>query len=254
MGILANIIAFHTVKKWYDYCPTDKKYPPYEELDIVWLLYSILLCLPSALFAQDVKGDQEFSASYGITSGTDIINRFSTPYSRPNLDRGSFNVASSKTGNIFVTYRYFFNPKLDLGITLGTESLTFSHYQNTPPPAPTPMTGTYNVNITTLAIELKPIYYNGRIIQLYGLVGLGARYYTQKEVGQGSAPLQNPTTPTGIFVNSQMTPIGVRAGKRLSGFVELGIGYKGLVNAGVSYKVNGKRAATTEIKKVPLLD
>ena len=201
---------------------------------------TMLLLLPFALFAQDIPGDQELSVSYGLTSGTDVINGFLLHRGSPSFDRGNYNSATSKTGDIFLTYRYFINRRLDIGITAGFEAVSFDNYDNARPPI---YTSSYKATVTTIAAELKPVYYNGRIVQLYGLMGVGVRYYAQKEVAFYTTPENKVGNTPGFFFNSQWTPIGIRAGKGLSGFLELGFGYKGLINVGASYKLSRKRAS-----------
>ncbi len=204
---------------------------------------AVLTALPFTLCAQDKTGTQEFSLSYGTTSGTDMIQGFYRNNSRPNFDHPGYFDATSKTGNIFATYRYFINRRLDVGITLGMEALTFDHYTNPDMGSPV-LLGKYKASIATLAVELKPVYYNGRFVQLYGLIGIGARYFQESltEAGPGVAP-QNNLQVTPFFLNTQWTPIGLRAGKRLCGFAEIGVGYKGLLNVGVCYKMDKKKAA-----------
>ena len=203
----------------------------------------ILLSSPLISIAQDLKGDQELSASYGRESGTDMIRGFSANRSRPSSDHGSFNSSTFNSGTMFLTYRYAICKRLILGATVGTEFVSFDHFSNNSPrDVPPVLLGQYKANVTTLAFEMKPIYYNGPLVQLYGLAGLGCRYYSEHQVSG-----QSTTGTMGIFpnwfVNSQWTPIGIRAGKTLSGFAELGLGYKGLVNAGVCYRFSRKTAA-----------
>ena len=201
-----------------------------------------ILFMPLFSVAQDLNGDQELSASYGRESGTDLIQGFSGSRSRPSLDHSAYNSGTFNSGNMFLTYRYSICKRLSLGATLGTEFVSFDHYSNrglrTDPPV---LLGQYKANITTLAVELKPVYYNGSLIQLYGLIGLGGRYYSEHQVSGQSAGT-NDGFPN-LFFNSQWTPLGVRVGKQLSGFVDLGLGYKGLVNAGVCYRFSRKTVA-----------
>jgi len=203
----------------------------------------LLLAMPFISSAQYAKGDQEFSLSYGRESGTDIIRGFQFN-TTPRLDHSSYNSAISKTGNIFASYSYFLTSRLAVGLTLGTEFVSFNHYTNQDQPLVGPVSypaGTYRANVTTLAFELKPIYYNGRLVQLYGLFGVGGRHYSEKMVSSDNlliSPSDNYTAPW--FLNTQWTPIGVHVGKTLSGFLEFGIGYKGLINGGISYKLARK--------------
>jgi hypothetical protein len=202
-----------------------------------------ILLMPFISSAQELRGDQDLSASYGRESGTDMIRGFSGSRSRPNSDYGSYNSSTFNSGNIFLTYRYLLCNRLALSATMGAEFVSFDHFSNNVPRnEPAPLLGQYKASITTFAIEVKPIYYSGRMVQLYGLVGLGGRYYHEQQVsGQSTGEILNAFP--NLFFNSQWTPIGVQVGKKLSGFAELGLGYKGLVNAGVCYRFNRKTAA-----------
>ena len=203
---------------------------------IVALIVTVIL--PYRLDAQDSKGSQEFSLSYGITSGTDMLQGFYRRSSRPNYDHPTYNQATAMTGNMFATYRYFINRRLDVGVTLGTEVVTYYHYTN-PTSGDVGLIGKYKASVTTLAAELKPVYYNGRFVQLYGLIGIGARYFQTTQTEFGPALIARDVSHVTPFsVNSQWTPIGVRAGEKLCGFAEFGLGYKGLINVGISYKTD----------------
>lgn len=198
----------------------------------------ITLFLPHLLLAQDITGNHELSASYGVFSGTDMIRGFITSNHRPNPDFSSYNRATSASGNMFLTYRYIVSNKMELGAAFGSEFVSFDHYSN-PLGRPPVLMGKYKASVTTLAFEVKPVYSNWNLVQLYGFLGLGARYYTEKQVwGQQIAHIGiNINDFPTFFINSQWTPIGIRVGKTLSGFAEFGLGYKGLINGGIAYRL-----------------
>ena len=205
------------------------------------IVCGLLLALPRISSAQYVKGDQELYISYGRESGSDIISGFEFNRTPPNFDHPTYNSATAKTGNFFAGYSYFLTGRLAIGLTAGTEFVSFDHYANNDiPPAPglsrASLLGSFKANITTAAFEIKPIYFNGRLIQLYGFLGVGGRYTSDKLVsGENNTPGKE-VDPAPFFINTQWTPIGVHIGKTLSGFLELGVGYKGLINGGISYK------------------
>ena len=213
------------------------------------LVICAVLCLPQLSLAQNQSGDQELSVSYGRKSGTEILKWFVT--SPPaNRDRVSYNEKVSTTGNMFATYRYSFGSIFSLGVTVGTESFSYNSYHNdgypyqgpNPYPLVNPFIANYKVNVTTVALEPKIYYYNHKRLKLYGLAGMGVRFYTQKPNGQAFDGIGAP-----VFVNTQMTPIGVSYGNKLSGFAEVGLGYKGLINGGLSYRI-GRKAAKKEMQ------
>jgi len=200
----------------------------------------LLLSLPLLSTAQYAAGDQEASFSYGRQSGTDIIRGFEFNRTPPSLDHATYNSATAKSGDFFLSYSYCLSRRLAIGLTAGTEFVSFGHYANYDPPGAGELMGSFKASVTTAAFELKPIYYNGRLMQLYGFFGLGARYYAEKLVsGENNTPGKTDDFPS-LFINTQWTPIGFHIGKTLSGFLEFGIGYKGLINAGISYKLARK--------------
>ncbi len=199
----------------------NRKYPLF--------VFALITFLPLTLFAQSLQGDQELSLSYGRKSGTEILKNFHD--NPPTRDRGQFNSKVSTTGNYFITYRKAFTDKFLLGLTAGSESFAYDKYYNENPYKT--FIAHYNVNITTVAVESKVIYYNGKKLRLYGFAGLGARLYSEK-----STPAQSFDGIGGkVFFNTQATPLGISFGKKLSGFLEVGLGYKGLINAGVTYRI-----------------
>ena len=205
----------------------------------------ILITLPVTSFAQDKSGSQEFSLSYGTTSGTDLIQGFYENSRRPNYDHPGYFQATAKTGNIFATYRYCINKRLDLGLTLGMEALSLSHYTHPDLGAPQ-LLGKYKASITTIAAEIKLVYCEGKVVQFYGFIGMGARYFQEKQTEYAAAgiyPQNSDLQVTPFFVNTQWTPLGLRVGKRFYGFAELGVGYKGLLNVGVCYRMDKKKTA-----------
>jgi hypothetical protein len=107
---------------------------------------------------------------------------------------------------------------------------------------------TFNGNVTTVAAELKGIYpgLDNPYFQMYGLIGLGASFYHERT---NPTMAIDGTTLHPVFFNSQWTPFGFRFGADLGGFVELGIGYKGLASAGLSYRIGTKPRHPVEYSK-----
>ena len=100
--------------------------------------------------------------------------------------------------------------------------------------------------MNTVALELKGIYINNKYFQLYGLLGLGARWLTL-----------TTETPSGLGYHSvvgniQITPVGLRVGNALGAFAEFGFGYKGLMNTGVTYRFQKHSAKHSETTAPPL--
>ncbi len=192
------LLAFAGINVGYAQCPSDKR-----QLDI--------------------------SVSYGVIS-TDQV------FGVPN-DNGA-SVSGQKTltnspGSPSVTVRYFFFNRLAFGLTCGflSESGKYTDPYN---PLYTP--GTYTKHTTVAAFEVYYIYMFRKYMELYTLAGMGPSFSNMNiDVNQPGGS-SSTTIQTQNVVKVQYTPIGIRFGGRLGGFAELGIGYKGMINGGISYR------------------
>ena len=130
----------------------------------------------------------------------------------------------------FVGYRHWFTNRFGLGGTFAFDVNSVKlyngdseHYQM------------QKVNRYYLTFAVEPIfnYVYKPAWQLYGSLGLGTTIVTF-----ANATFNDGTNAklSLAYVNAHFTPIGVRFGKEFGGFVELGYGYKGILNAGVNYR------------------
>jgi len=88
----------------------------------------------------------------------------------------------------------------------------------------------------TFAVEPKFNYIAKPSFQLYGYFGLGmtvVKFGKVNKFANGEQPEVDNRLP---HINAHFTPIGMRFGKDFGGFVEFGYGYKGIINAGFSYR------------------
>ncbi|MCF2495408.1 hypothetical protein [Dyadobacter chenhuakuii] len=76
--------------------------------------------------------------------------------------------------------------------------------------------------------EAKYIYLDHPFVQLYGVTGFGILLVKTKD-----QRFPHDTKMYG-WPTTQLTPIAIRIGKKFGGFAEMGYGYKGIVNFGVS--------------------
>lgn len=73
-------------------------------------------------------------------------------------------------------------------------------------------------------------YKSNRIMKMYGSASLGVVYsYTEK------TKFDMLRTEHDLGLAFQAYPFGIRVGKALGGFCEVGIGYKGFLNIGFDY-------------------
>ena len=124
------------------------------------------------------------------------------------------------------TYRRMVLPWLTIGITAGYEQeitdlvsgyATIGHYKR---------------SAFALAPECQVIYKQKGIITYYGFIGVGNAFIKGKYTSKTSNAME---TYTANYANPQITPFGIKAGKKLCGFGEVGFGYKGIVHLGVGY-------------------
>jgi hypothetical protein len=73
------------------------------------------------------------------------------------------------------------------------------------------------------------------ILDLYSGLGLGWHFLKQEDERDDFSADPDPGGVRSGFAY-QFTPFGIRLGKRLAGYVELGYGYKGLVACGITYR------------------
>jgi len=168
------------------------------------------------------KHQFELAGSYGFKSSTELFS--SDPY----------RAQTASSGNMFVTARYFLFNRLALGLSGGMLTAKGSFSGKYDPVA----RGTYEEQINTVAMEFYYIYFFRRYMEVYTIVGFGPGFYTTttNTFASASQPASS-ATETHNAVRLQYTPIGVRVGGRVGAFAELGVGYKGLVNAGISFKL-----------------
>jgi hypothetical protein len=197
--------------------------------------YTIALLLfiaayPCAGQCPSNKAQLEIAASYGPVTSDQFTDQFSTSTTTGPSRNKSRTYAS---GTSFITVRYFMFNRLAIGFTGGIQSER-GEYTNVF--TPTIVSGTYETTTTTFALEFYYVYYFRKFIEVYTLFGFGPGLINTETtlIPAATTPV---TTESANKLKVQYAPVGVRFGGRLGGFLELGIGYKGLVNAGLSYRL-----------------
>ncbi len=181
------------------------------------------------LFAQYKAPEHEIIVSYGIVSGTELVGM---KFFASGIAEDCDYTKTGGTGNIFFTYRQHGQRNFTLGFAAGIQNPTY-YYSNTGNRS-NQSSHKINSNITTMALELKweskKVKSDNLII--YSFIGIGYSIYSETQ-----NPTQEMKTLSSSFFNSQWSPLCFRFGNKLGGFVEMGIGYKGLINVGLSYKI-----------------
>lgn len=173
------------------------------------------------------KAQLEVAVSYGIITGSQVADRFN------NTDNSDGKTRTYNSGNSFITVRYFLFNRLALGLSGG---ITNEKGQYTDRTNPSLISSTYKASYTTIAVELYYIYSFRKRLEIYTLAGAGPSFTTIQTTTYLGVTTGVTTTNKEDKIKVQYTPIGVRYGGRLGGFLEIGIGYKGLINGGISYK------------------
>lgn len=171
------------------------------------------------------KYQWDFSLSYGLMT--------SSIYNDNNAPDGNKTI-TQVPHTTFFTVRYFLYNRLALGGAAGvaSEKGTISATAS-----PSSISGTYSVSNTTVALELYYIYFFRKYLEVYTFAGLGPAFSAIETTASTPSSGYTSTTSSLEAVKAQYTPIAVRVGGRLAGYAELGYGYKGVFNFGLSYKL-----------------
>ena len=184
-------------------------------------------------FSQTQKGNQILSAGIGIFSPTRlggvpdqmfdyiIVKDPIVQYRVSVVDRTNF-------PTLHISYAYALNKKFTFGVTGAYDNSTGSFKQDNE------IVGNFRHQYLTVAAEGKYLYLNRPDFCIYGSLGLGGLVYFQNDKFPQASTFINSKS---YNFNAFISPIGIRYGKQLGGFLEAGFGYKGILNAGVSYRL-----------------
>jgi len=185
------------------------------------LLFLVTICL--GLNAQlDFKND--ISVSYGIIT-TDQVIDIESDILESIVTLGSYSTENTKyIGAIFLTYKYNVTKGLMLGAAVGTDRITEDVISDKN------KSGELVKNNITIAFEGDYRYLAKEIFQMYSGIGVGYTFVNEKYT-----PISgDESTGSSNHFNFQANLLGLRVGKSFGAFIELGIGYKGVFNFGLS--------------------
>ncbi len=167
----------------------------------------VLSMISFSSFAQ--KGKSEVSLAYGAYSIYTFVNE------RP------YDVSS---GVAMLNYKYYMTKRLTLGGVIAYENL--SNW------------GSY----LTFAPEFTYAYYDNKDarirVKMYGGASVGLAVFDDFRTYNSYYSYHHDES--GAKFTGHITPFGIRIGRKLGGFLELGLGYKGLFNGGLSYRFSTK--------------
>ena len=201
-----------------------------------------LLLISGMIYAQDAKTEQGATETYPhheIYVGVGLLNDNQIFSFFGDILGAVFTLGQAVQPNKYsaftpsVGYKYWFNKRIGLGahFAFDMNSVKVIHRQD--------IIGNYNNADTvihkryfyTMTIDATFNYMYRPACQLYGNIGTG---FTLVRFSNNNAETGLKQLP---FFNLHISPIGVRFGKMVGGFVEIGWGYKGIINAGLSVKL-----------------
>lgn len=195
------------------------------EIDAMNKSFIFFLLLPltsvSAVSAQPSKGCWEVFASRGRYSVSDIF------YYNRDMRNPSVRYEPVYAGG----FKYYFKDRLAAGVTIAQHSFAVNYLDN------------YNYNYRThyydafsICPEMKMIYINSRYLQLYGTLALGVIIMNDHSTVKDQAGVQvRKDDGYQVWPSFYGSPLGIKVGNKLSAFAEVGIGFRGLYNMGVTY-------------------
>ncbi len=196
-------------------------------LSIVFVLSTVILTAQSVDFSYD---HHDVTISYGQFTMDQFQNFQSDILDEKLPDDRYIRDHIKGYGGIFLSYKHLTKGGRFLwGLTMGadrTASTVFWMSQEVGE-----MTRTYY----SMAAQIEYRYINNGLIQMYSGIGLGYSL-VQEKLEPKSSEMTSSTTSFGTLAY-QLNAVGVRIGKQYGGFLELGYGYKGIVNIGFSIQL-----------------
>ncbi len=124
---------------------------------------------------------------------------------------------SASTGTPNINMRYYLNNNVTIGLGVGFENI--NNWGSLL---------TFSPEVTIKYLDTK----DDRVrIRLYGVAAMGLTVFDDLNLNPGHADNTGPK-----LWGFQFTPFGIRVGRKVAAFAEVGVGYKGLINAGLSYR------------------
>ncbi len=134
-----------------------------------------------------------------------------------------------RSNGAYATYRYRISRRVSVGLSTGatllnTDEAVFG-YSRSP--------GKYRYVSALFAVEGQFHYIDRPKWSLYSVAGGGLGGTFERNSDNSTGPAEETRYP---LLTMQVTPVGVRFGKVAGVFAELGYGYKGILNTGVSVR------------------
>ncbi|MDR2680148.1 MAG: hypothetical protein LBC47_04985 [Tannerella sp.] len=186
---------------------------------------SAIMCL--LFFCGNVYGQRKkhsLEVGLGIWNTNEILNTFSDMIvsSLPNdmemKDDGSY-------GSVHLGYKYHSSRIFAVGGFVAYD------YAQSKGFVAGIETGKFYKTHYTFALETELTYLPLGAFNMYALAGIGRTFYHLKYKSNNGENLND--SATNPYTTFQITPVGLRFGRNAGAFLELGFGYRGILNAGL---------------------
>ncbi len=189
---------------------------------------AILASTFSTVKAQDKPlGKNEISAGYGILSYPEMFDEFSGFWSNVFGSDSIKSVTGPNYGTLSFGYQRTLGKVISLGVTASINPILSNlvYKKGT--------TGTSAEMAFSLMPKMEITYVQHGVFAAYSAIAVGVSYLTRKVNND------NGTTESGTLwrVGYQVSLVGLRVGKNVGGFLELGFGYQGICRLGLSAKL-----------------
>ncbi len=190
------------------------------------IFLALFLLSFSVLRAQEKERRHEVIAGYGIVTSDEVMGVTSsiltTILTLANANRQNMHW----TGTYHLKYTYRAGKMFPVGVSAGYERMSSDLVDKDQT-----LVGKEEGEYITIAAEGAIRYVNKRIFQMYSGLAAGYTFASSKIVEQDG---EESNSDHFNHFNFQVNVVGIRIGTVVGGFLELGFGYKGIVNFGLS--------------------
>lgn len=208
-------------------------------------LFGFILFIFTAIFSgvtqlhaqsSKYKGEQDFRISIGALPMSDhLMDGFNDNQYEPYLPTMSDNFEAglmyrgntTSTGSISLSYSYRLNKWFSFGAE-GTYTGTSCNYYDR---FTDQKLYSHKQNLIAISPMCRFTFLSKKYVQLYSQVSMGVGILMEK----------SQTSSTQATLSAHLSYFGVRVGKSVYGFGELGFGNRGLIMIGAGYCINSNR-------------
>lgn len=204
-----------------------------KDLFIAITALSVFFISSAGVNAQNTEHDSRVSAGFGVLTAPDIME-VTASFSTIIISGGTIYTDNiNSTGALFINYDHAVTPHVMVGFgttysRLGRDLM--AKINDTPTKI-----GRGSSDYYSVMGRFHHQWLNTERVRVYYGVGFGFTIiHDQADIDVRYKP--ENTIQNAFHVAFQLTPIGIEVGKKLSVFLEAGLGFNGLAAGGLSYK------------------